>query len=74
MQPMTQIQNSTDHNINPRPEQLAQEKAESKPRIRAKLMHRIRQWEASGQIDSVFSGELEWPAEDSQPAFEHMIS
>ena len=74
MQPMTQIQNSTDHHINPLPEQLAQEKAESKPRIRAKLMHGIRQWETTGKIDSVFNGELEWPAEDSQPTLERLKS
>ena len=74
MQPMTQIQNSTDHPINPHPDQLVQEKAESKPRIRAKLMEQISQWEATGKIDSVYSGPLEWPAEDLHPTLEHIIS
>ena len=63
MQPMTQIQTPSTY-VPPTEAQLQREIAQSKPRVRSRLVEKIRRWETTGQLDQPFVLAHEPPAED----------
>lgn len=63
MQPMAQVQSTSIHTP-PSEAQLHKEIARSKPRVKSRLMEKIRRWEATGQLDQPFDPGLEPPDEE----------
>ena len=72
MQPMAQVQTTSIH-IAPTEAQLLKEIAQSKPRVKNRLLEKIRRWEATGHLDQPFDPRLEPPVEVHPPLEDRLM-
>jgi hypothetical protein len=72
MQPMAQVQSTFTHTP-PTDAQLQKEIVQSKPRVKNRLLEKIRRWEATGQLDHPFDPALEPPVEEDLPRLGRLV-